>query len=70
MKLRYTLVKEVDSKDLKIRGFNTLPKEQQRKFLLEFMDIELMEECNKLIGQGIPYMSQFVMEVEIKKRIH
>lgn len=70
MKLRYTLVKEVDSKDLKIREFNTLPKEQQRKFLLEFMDIELMEECNKLIGQGIPYMSQFVMEVEIKKRIH
>jgi hypothetical protein len=53
MKLQFKLIKEIDSKDLKIKGFHTLSLKDQKKYLIELLSIEVFAEIDEIIEKGI-----------------
>lgn len=61
MKLRFKLIKEIDSKNLNIQDFDVLPVEKQRQSLLDLLDVDIMAEIDKIIDGKI---GDYVQDVE------
>lgn len=61
LKLRFKLIKEIDSKNLNIQDFDVLPVEKQRQSLLDLLDVDIMAEIDKIIDGKI---GDYVQDVE------